>query len=198
MLTERDLDRPGFEGAKYICSPPLRSEADRRAVWDAIIGEVVQVFSSDHAPYRFRDPQGKQASGDHAPFNKVPNGMPGLETRLPILFSEGVNKGRIDIHRFVALAATNAAKIYGLFPQKGTIAVGSDADLVLWDPVREVIITKDILHDTMDYTPYEGMKITGWPVTTLSRGEIIWANGAISASPGRGRFVRRQPGAHVI
>jgi dihydropyrimidinase len=197
VLTERELDRPGFEGAKYICSPPLRSEIDRRAVWDALIGDVVQVFSSDHAPYRFDSREGKQAHGADAPFHKIPNGMPGLETRLPILFSEGVGNGRIDIHRFVALAATNAARIYGLFPRKGTIAIGSDADLALWDPAREVTITHDILHDTMDYTPYEGMKVTGWPVTTLSRGEILWENGEVRGRPGRGLFVARAPGAHL-
>jgi dihydropyrimidinase len=192
LLTAGDMDRPGFEGAKYICSPPPRSKADHDAVWQGLASGLVQVFSSDHAPYRLNDPLGKLACGADAPFNRIPNGVPGLETRLPLLFSEGVATGRIDVNTFVALAATNAAKIYGLYPEKGTIAVGSDADLAIWDPEMEVTITKDILHDTMDYTPYEGMKVKGWPVMTLSRGEIIWANGEVHGKAGRGRFLKRR------
>jgi dihydropyrimidinase len=197
-LSSEDLERPGFEGAKFICSPPLRDPADQAAIWDALASGLVQVFSSDHAPYRYQDPQGKQANGCNAPFNKVPNGMPGLETRLPILFSEGVNRGRIGIHTFVALAATNAAKLYGLYPRKGTIAVGSDADIVIWDPEREMTIHKDMLHDTMDYTPFECMQIKGWPITTISRGEILWTNGTVHANAGRGQFIGRQPGDSTL
>jgi dihydropyrimidinase len=192
LLTAADMDRPGFEGAKYICSPPPREKGDHEALWQGLAEGLVQVFSSDHAPYRFDDPQGKQAHGTNAPFNKVPNGIPGLETRLPLLFSEGVAGGRIDVNAFVALTATNPARIYGLYPRKGTIAVGSDADLAIWDPGREVTIRKEILHDTMDYTPYEGMKVRGWPVMTLSRGEVIWADGKVLGNPGRGRFLERE------
>jgi dihydropyrimidinase len=174
-----------------MCSPPPRSESDHEAIWLGLASGLIQVFSSDHAPYRFNDPLGKQAHGVDAPFSKVPNGVPGLETRLPLLFSEGVGKGRIDIQAFAALSATNAARIYGLYPKKGTISVGSDADLAIWDPELEVTITKDALHDTMDYTPYEGMKVKGWPVITLSRGEIIWAEGKVHGRAGRGAFLRR-------
>ncbi len=191
LLTAEDMDRPGFEGAKYMCSPPPRSTSDHGAVWQGLASGLIQVFSSDHAPYRFNDPMGKQAHGIDAPFNKIPNGVPGLETRLPLLFSEGVGKGRIDVHTFAALSATNAARIYGLYPKKGTISVGSDADLAIWDPELEVTITKEALHDTMDYTPYEGMKVKGWPVITLSRGEIIWAQGKVHGCAGRGIFLKR-------
>ncbi len=117
--------------------------------------------------------------------------MLGIETRLPLLFSEGVMKGRIDLSRFVALSATNAAKIYGLYPRKGTLAIGADADIAIWDPKREVTITKSILHDRTDYTPYEGMKVAGWPVTTLSRGEAVWDGGKVLGRPGRGQFLAR-------
>jgi dihydropyrimidinase len=191
LLTAKDMDKPGFEGAKYMCSPPPRSESDHEAIWLGLASGLIDVFSSDHAPYRFNDPMGKQAHGVDAPFNKVPSGVPGLETRLPLLFSEGVGKGRIDIQAFAALSSTNAARIYGLYPRKGTISVGSDADLAIWDPELEVTITKDALHDTMDYTPYEGMKVKGWPVMTLSRGEIIWAQGKVHGCAGRGVFIKR-------
>jgi dihydropyrimidinase len=118
--------------------------------------------------------------------------VPGIELRLPLLFSEGVGKGRIDLNRFVALAATNAAKIYGLYPRKGTIAVGADADIAIWDPERTVTVTHDLLHDNMDYTPYEGMTLKGWPIVTLSRGEIVWRDGEVHAKPGRGQFLRSE------
>ena len=115
--------------------------------------------------------------------------MPGIETRLPLLFSEGVGKGRIDLNTFVAVTATNAAKIYGLYPRKGTIAVGSDADITIWDPEREMTITKSMLHDRMDYTPYEGFKVKGWPVMTISRGEAVCRDGKPAGRAGRGRFL---------
>jgi dihydropyrimidinase len=150
---------------------------------------VFQVFSSDHAPFRFDTPTGKRNAGTEAPFRAVPNGIPGVETRLPLLFSEGVMAGRIDLSRFVALTATNPAKIYGLYPRKGTIAIGADADLVLWDPERAVTLTNAMLHHNVDYTPYEGMKLRGWPTMTLSRGEVVCQDGAVSAAPGRGRFL---------
>jgi len=201
LLTAADTDRPGFEGAKFMCSPPPREKVDQEAVWQGLTAGLVQVFSSDHAPYRYNDPQGKQAHGLNAPFTKVPNGIPGLETRLPLLFSEGVGRGRIDINTFVALTATNAARIYGLYPKKGTIAVGSDADLAIWDPEVEVTISKEALHDRMDYTAFEGVKVKGWPVVTIARGEVVWAQGEVQGNPGRGRFLkreRRQAGSQAL
>ena len=190
FLTADDLDKPGFEGAKWMCSPPPRDAANQEYVWRGLQSRVFDVFSSDHAPYRFDDPQGKKMHGEEAPFHKVANGVPGLEIRMPMLFSEGVLGGRIDLNSFVALCCTNPAKMYGLHPQKGTIAVGADADIALWDPKREVTISVDMMHDNMDYTPYEGRKVTGWPITTISRGEIIWHDGEVTAPAGRGRFLR--------
>lgn len=189
FLTADDLDKPGFEGAKMMCSPPPRDAANQEFVWNGLTTGVFEVFSSDHAPYRFDDPEGKKMHGENAPFKKVANGVPGLEIRMPMLFSEGVRTGRLDIHDFVALCCTNAAKLYGLYPQKGTIAVGADADIAIWDPDKEVTVSVDMLHDNMDYTPYEGRRVTGWPVTTLSRGEVVWRDGKVTAEPGRGRFL---------
>ena len=188
-LTQDDLDKPGFEGAMCMCSPPPRDAANQEFVWHGLMSGVFQVFSSDHAPYRYNDPEGKMKHGTDASFKKVPNGVPGIGARLPLLFSGGVRTGRLDVTQFVALAATNHAKIYGLYPRKGTIAVGSDADIAIWDPDREVTITLKDLHDNMDYTPSEGRRVTGWPETVISRGEIVCHRGEIRATPGRGRFL---------
>jgi dihydropyrimidinase len=194
LLTADDLDRPGFEGAKYVCSPPLREKFDQDALWRAVTDGVFDIISSDHAGYRFDDPKGKKAHGDHAPFTKIPNGVPGLETRLPLLFSEGVGRGRLTLNTLVALTATNPARLFGLYPRKGTIAIGSDADIAVWDPDLDVTIAIDRLHGAMDYTAYEGTKVRGWPVVTISRGEIIWAEGQMRGRAGRGLFLEREPG----
>jgi dihydropyrimidinase len=127
--------------------------------------------------------------GDDGHFKTIPNGVPGIELRMPMLFSEGVGKGRITLGQFVAITATNPARIYGLYPRKGTIAVGADADIVIWDADLEVTITHDILHDAMDYTPYEGQRVKGWPVLTLSRGEVVWDGVEARGAPGRGVFL---------
>lgn len=190
FLTAEDLDREAFEGAKFMCCPPPRDRRHQEAMWQALQDGTFQVFSSDHSPYRFDDAEtGKKIAGSPAPFTKVPPGMPGIETRLPLLFSEGVGRGRIDLQRFVSLSATEAARIYGLYPRKGTIAVGSDADLALWDPERRVTIRNTLLHHAVDYTPYEGMTVTGWPIVTISRGEIVWRDGEVLARAGRGAFL---------
>ncbi|MDX2102189.1 MAG: dihydropyrimidinase [Alphaproteobacteria bacterium] len=186
FLCAEDLDQPGIEGAKCMCSPPPREKANQPAVWRAIANGVAQVFSSDHAPYRFGDADGKQKALQD--FKKVPNGVPGLELRMPLLFSEGVGKGRIDIHTFVAVTATNPARLYGLSPRKGSIAVGADADLVIWDPDRAVTVSHSLLHDAMDYTPYEGMQLTGWPIETLCRGVTVAKEMEFVGQAGFGQF----------
>lgn len=188
FLTEDDLDKPGLEGAKHMCSPPPRDKANQQIVWDALAEGVFEVFSSDHAPYRYDDPEGKLKAGPKAHFKQIANGVPGLEVRLPLLFSEGVGKNRISLTEFVALTATNAAKLYGLYPRKGTIAVGSDADLVIWDETKRVTVSQSIMHDAMDYTPYEGTEVTGWPVMTLLRGKFVWRDGEFTGEAGGGLF----------
>lgn len=190
FLTRDDLDRPGKEGAKFICSPPLRDQATQDALWQHVQTGTFSLVSSDHAPYRF-DETGKFHAGTDADFRKIANGMPGIEMRLPLMFSEGVQKGRITLNQFVALSATNAAKIYGMHPKKGTIAIGSDADIAIWDPNE--VRTAGTMHDNMDYNPFEGLAIKGWPVTVLNRGRRIVDKGTLCARPGDGRFIARQP-----
>jgi dihydropyrimidinase len=189
FLTTDDLDAPGFHGAKCVCSPPPRDKASQEAVWDGLRDGLFQIFSSDHAPFRYDDPKGKKVPKAASSFACIPNGIPGLETRLPLLFSAGVNEGRIDLCQFVALTATNAAKMYGLYPRKGSIAIGADADLAVWNPSQEVMITNDLLHHNVDYTPYEGVRVRGWPVTTIARGEVVWSDGKFDAARGRGHFL---------
>jgi len=188
FLTEGHLDH-GYEGAKCICSPPPRDKANQRVVWDGLSDGLFTIVSSDHAPFRFDDPQGKKPGGKEVPFQYIPNGIPGLETRLPLLFSEGVRTGRITLNQFVALTSTNPAKLYGLSPRKGTIAIGADADIAIWDPTKEVTIENRMLHHAVDYTPYEGMRVTGWPVTTLVRGERVWDEGQVRGQAGFGQFL---------
>ena len=188
FLTAGDLDRAGMEGAKYCCSPPPRDEAAQAAVWSGLTNGTFEVFSSDHAPYRF-DESGKLAKGPGATFKDIANGVPGLEVRLPLLYSEGVHTGRLDLNQFVALTATNAARLYGLFPRKGTITIGSDADIAIWDPERAVTLSADIMHDNVGYTPYEGRVVTGWPVIVISRGRVVVEDGELLAEHGSGEFL---------
>jgi dihydropyrimidinase len=188
FLTADDLAKPGVEGAKFCCSPPPRDHAAQQAVWTGLLNGTFQVFSSDHAPYRF-DASGKLPHGDKTTFKDIANGVPGIELRLPLLFSEGVGQGRLDLNAFVALTATNHAKLYGLYPKKGTIAVGSDADIAVWDPKRETEITAGMLHDNVGYTPYEGRRLRGWPVTVLSRGRVVVEDGKLAAQRGSGKFL---------
>ncbi|MBU2963137.1 dihydropyrimidinase [Citreicella sp. C3M06] len=183
-LTADDLDRAGFDGAKWVCSPPPRDTAEQAAIWAGLEQGAFDVFSSDHCPFRFADPAGKDAPGARASFRNIPNGIPGVETRLPILFSEGVRKGRISLTAFAALTATNHARIYGL-KDKGAIAIGKDADIVLWDPEAKRTISQDILHHGADYTPWEGFEVTGWPVRTILRGQTVVQDGApVDSAPG--------------
>ena len=190
FLTGDDLEGEGFHGAKCVCSPPPRDKANQAVIWHGLENGVFQVFSSDHAPFRFDDPAGKQVAGQAAPFSKIPNGIPGVETRLPLLFSAGVLGGRIDINAFVALTSTNVAKIYGLYPRKGTIAVGVDADLVIWNDRLKLKLDNAMLHHNVDYTPYEGIELAAWPEVTISRGDVVWTRPNANAAKGRGKFLR--------
>ena len=191
FLSSDDYSQPGWEGAKYICSPPPRDPENPAHLWRGIQNSIFQLVSSDHCPYSMEGPGGRKQSAGELHFHKISPGMPGIETRLPLMFSEGVMKGRIDLQTFVAVTATNAAKLYGLHPRKGTIAVGSDADLVLWDPEREVVLTNDDLHGNCDYSPYEGRHITGWPVLSMSRGVVLCRDGKVVAPKGHGTFLHR-------
>ena len=193
-LTADDLRGLNMDesGGKYVCSPPPRDEASWEAIWEGIRGGVFHTFSSDHCPYVYDSPQGKLIPRGRTSFRWVPNGIPGVETRLSLLWSKGVAEGRITANQFVALTSTNHAKMYGLYPRKGSIAPGFDADLVLWDPNRRETIRQDLLHHGADYTPYEGMAVTGWPVMTILRGEVAMEEGRILNLPGNGRFLKRE------
>ncbi len=193
VLTAADMDRPGFEGAKFMCSPAPRDAADHDGLWDMVRRGVLDVVSSDHSGWCYDGPRGKRLHGADAPFRDIPNGVPGLTARLPVLFSEGVAAGRIDLPHFVRLTATNPARLFGLYPRKGTIAIGADADLVLWDAARQVTLTNALMQQAIDYTPYEGRRITGWPVATLRRGEVVMRDGVVQAEPGSGQFLARGP-----
>ncbi|QHI98504.1 dihydropyrimidinase [Xylophilus rhododendri] len=192
FLTADDLDRPGMEGAKFCCSPPPRDADSQEAVWQGLIDGTLATYSSDHAPYRY-DETGKLPKGDSTLFKEMANGVPGIELRLPLLFSEGFLAGRIDIHQFVALSSGNHARLYGMAPRKGAIAVGADADIAIWNPEREVAISADMLHDNTGYTPYEGRTIRGWPEVVLSRGRIVVDEDGLHAERGSGQFIRRGP-----
>lgn len=193
VLTADDLDRPGFEGAKFVFGPPARTRADHEALWRYIRAGVIDVISSDHSPFRFDDPKGKKVAGENAPFHRIPNGIPGLAARLPVTFTEGVSKGRIDASAFVALVAANPAKRFGLYPCKGSLAIGSDADIVVFDPERRVTLTNAMMHHGSDYTPYEGYDCIGYPVATYLRGKLIFDGKQVLGAPGGGRRLAREP-----
>lgn len=190
LLTEDAMDQAGMEGAKYCCSPPLRDGASRDALWQALQNGVLQMVSSDHAPYRF-DETGKLPFGDATTFKQMANGMPGLEARLPLLFSEGVGKGRLTIPQFVALSSTNHARTYGIHPRKGHIGVGADADIAIWNPERRVTLGARMLHDRTGYTPYEGFEVKGWPEIVINGGRVVVEDGRLRAQAGSGRFIPR-------
>ncbi len=192
VLTAADMDRPGFEGAKFMCSPAPRDAASAEGLWETIRLRVIEVISSDHSGWSFAGSHGKRAAGEDAPFPQVPNGIPGLAARLPLFWSEGVATGRITPSDFVRLTATQPARMFGL-AAKGRIAPGADADLVLWDPARRTRLTNALMQHAIDYTPYEGMEVTGWPVATLRRGAVVMRDGKVQAEPGSGMFLPVAP-----
>ena len=199
-LTADDLKGLNMDetGGKYVCSPPPRDQASWEAIWEGIRSGVFQTFSSDHCPFYFEGPEGKVNPKARTSFRWVPNGIPGLETRLQILYSKGVVEGRISLNEFVALTSTNHAKLYGLYPRKGSIAPGFDADLVLWDPNRKEKISQELMHHGADYTPYEGMVVTGWPCLTMLRGKVVAEDGRIKGDKGEGQFLKRSLSPYAI
>jgi dihydropyrimidinase len=189
FLSLADYDRPGFEGARYVMSPPLREAADQEALWRGLASGELQLVATDHCPFTLADKA--RGEGD---FSRIPNGAPGIETRMMLLWDGGVRTGRIDARRFVELTAAAPARVFGLWPRKGTIAVGSDADLVLWDPDKQTRLSAAALHMRVDYSPYEGRVVRGGPVAVMSRGELIVERGEWKGRPGRGEFLKRAAG----
>src|SRR4249920_131014 len=181
------LERPDFEGAKYVYTPPPRDKANQDVLWDAVRTDVLSAISTDHCTFNW---DGQKTLGKDD-FSKIPNGGPGIENRLQMIHHFGVRQRRISLNRMVELLATNPAKLFGLYPRKGTIAVGSDADLVVFDPERKVTISAATHHSKSDYNLYEGTEVTGVPQVVLLRGQVLVENGELVASPGVGQFVAR-------
>jgi len=190
LLSADRYREPGFEGAKYVMSPPLRERWHQDVLWAGLASGDLQVVATDHAPFNFKGQKDMFGTDN---FAKIPNGVGGVETRLYLVYTYGVEKGRFDEHRFIDLVATRPAKLFGLFPRKGTIAVGSDADLVIWDPKIRHTITQSALHQRVDYTPFEGMKAVGKPVIVMSRGRVIVEGDRFLGKPGDGQFLKRAP-----
>ncbi len=189
FLDYSSYEQPGFEGAKYVMTPPLRDPSNQEELWKGLRMDDLQVISTDHCPFCFKEQ--KELGKDD--FSKIPNGGPGVENRMGLIYNGGVAAGQINLNRFVELTSTAAAKIFGLFPRKGTIAVGSDADIVIFDPNREQVISAKTHHMNVDYSAYEGWKVFGVSETVLSRGKPVIENGQYVGRPGDGRFLKRKP-----
>jgi dihydropyrimidinase len=187
FLSYDNYEEPGFDGAKYVMSPPLREQATQSALWRGLAFNDLQCISTDHCPFCMKE-QKELGRND---FSKIPNGAPGVETRMSLVYDGGVRAGRITLNRFVELTSTSPAKIFGLFPRKGTIAPGSDADIVVFDPNRKVTLSAKTLHMKVDYNPYEGREVTGATDTVLSRGRVVIENGAFVGRKGGGSFLKR-------
>src|SRR5438132_7686533 len=187
FLSYDNYEEPGFDGAKYVMSPPLRPKATQDRLWRGLAFNDLQAISTDHCPFCMKE-QKELGRND---FSKIPNGAPGIETRMSLVYDGGVRAGRISLNRFVELTSTSPAKIFGLFPRKGTIAPGSDADVVIFDPQRTITLSAGTLHMKVDYNPYEGRHVTGAADTVLSRGRPVIENGQFVGRPGSGCFLKR-------
>jgi dihydropyrimidinase len=189
FLSYDNYEEPGFDGAKYVMSPPLREKWHQNVLWNGLAKNDLQVISTDHCPFCMSEQ--KELGKDD--FSKIPNGAPGIETRLTLVHDGGVRAGRISLNRFVELCSTAPAKMFGLFPRKGTIAAGSDADLVVFDPNAEQTLGVKTLHMRVDYNPYEGTRVRGMPTTVISNGVVIIDGGQFVGKKGAGRFLKRGP-----
>ena len=183
----QDLAREGFEGAKYVCSPPLRDESNREPLWNGLNVGDLQIFGSDHCSFNYKE----QKELGIADFSKIPNGLPGAEERAMALWTLGVREGKVSENQFVALLSTNQARIYGMYPRKGALVPDADADIVLWDPELSITATVENRHGNVDYTPYEGMTFKGRPASVYVRGNLIYKDGEIVGEHGSGRFIER-------
>ncbi|WCE31698.1 dihydropyrimidinase [Vibrio sp. SCSIO 43137] len=184
------LDESAYErddAVKYVLSPPLRNKEECDKLWQGLADGDIDTIATDHCSFSYHS----QKLIGVSDFTRCPNGIPGVETRMPLIFSEGVSKQRISLNQFVYLTSYKPAKLFGLYPQKGCLNIGSDADLVVFAPRRKVSVQHEQLHDNCDYTPYEGIEVEGWPVMTMSRGEIVAENGVFKGEAGRGNFIRR-------
>jgi dihydropyrimidinase len=187
FIDDSYLDQPDFEGGKYVYTPPPRPKENQEHLWKALASDVLSVVSTDHCPFNW--PEQKGLGRDD--FSKIPNGGPGIENRLHMLYTFGVRTGKLTLNRFVELTSTNVAKSFGLYPRKGTIAPGSDADIVVWDPEKKLTVSASTHHSNVNYNLFEGTEVTGAPEVVLVRGQVIVENDELVAQPGAGQFVRR-------
>jgi len=190
FLSDEDYERPGFEGAKFVMSPPLRPKGNEERLWNGLKTDALQAVSTDHCSFCMKEQ--KELGKDD--FSKIPNGAPGIETRLMLLYDGGVGRGRITLNRFVELVSTRPAKIFGLYPRKGSITVGADADLLIWNPQAKWTISAKTHHMNVDYNPYEGREVTGLPEQVLLRGKVVVKDRKFIGKVGQGEFIARQPG----
>jgi len=188
LLNDSVYDRPGVEGALPVCAPPIRPAGEQENMWQALAHNHLQIVTTDHCPFVKADKMRGIEAND---FSKIPGGVPSIECRFPALYSFGVRGGYFSANRWVEMCCTTPAQMFG-FTRKGHIAVGFDADLVVFDPARQVTLSTATLHEKVDWTPYAGLEITGWPAATISRGEVIVENGQFYGAPGRGRFIERR------
>lgn len=187
FLDSQRYQLPGHEGNKFVCWPPLRTADDQKALWDGLRNGEIQTYATDHTTWMAAQKMDPELS-----FNEIPGGVSNVQTSIGMLFAEGVQRGRISMSRFVAVTATNPAKLFGMWPRKGTIAVGSDADLVIIDPKKDVRISSGAMESRSDFDPYDGWVGQGWPVLTIAGGEVIVRDGKMVAAPGRGRPMHRE------
>jgi dihydropyrimidinase len=195
LLTDAEYDRPGFEGAKFVCSPPLRAAADNAALWRHLAAGEVQTVGTDHCPFFYAGQKDLRQTGDApspVPFTRIPGGMPGIESRLALLYTFGVAAGRLSLERWVDACCTAPARIFGLYPAKGALVPGADADVVVFDPERRVTLSRAALHENCDYTPYEGFALRGYPVLTMARGQVIVQDCTFLGQRCGGRFLARR------
>jgi dihydropyrimidinase len=190
-LDESAYNKPGYEGMKAVCTPPYRPKEHHKALWAGLRSGALSTVGCDHCAFPYKDKIRLFETRDKR-IDMIPHGAPGIETRIPILFSEGVTNGRISVTKFVEVSATNPAKLVGLYPQKGTLAIGSDADIMILDPEKEATITSDNLHSNTDFTPFEGWQVKGYPITTISRGTILVQDCELVAEAGHGKFLKRK------
>ena len=192
LLTDDLYLSPGFEGAKFICSPPLRKATDQSALWQVLGNGAFRVVGTDHCPFFYAGTKNLGRSlDDPPPFTQIPGGMPGIEARPALLYTYGVRTGRLTLNQWVDVCSTGPGRVYDLYPRKGALIPGADADIVLFDPEKKVTLTTDVLHENVDYTPYKGFELTGYPVKTFLRGQLIAENGEFIERKWPGQYLRR-------
>ncbi len=194
VLTDACYDAPGFEGAKFVCSPPLRKYTDQEGLWHALGCGILQAIGTDHCPFFYYGTKNLGRPPENLPpFTQIPGGIPSIEARMALLYTFGVRAGRLSLNQWVDACSTGPARMFGIHPRKGSLEVGSDADIAIFDPEAHIVLSHDMLHENVDYTPYEGLELKGYPVATLAQGRVIAQDGEFVGGDPHGRFIPRNP-----